>query len=160
MLNITTARCAGLVLALASIGALFQAEAGTGTKSASGEAQTYKQECSACHIAYPAGMLPPASWKRLMGDLSHHFGQDASLDAKTVATLSEWLVRNGGTLRHDPSPPPQDRITLSKWFLRQHGEVRAATWKRASIKGPSNCIACHAAADTGNFSERNVHIPR
>ena len=40
----------------------------------------YQQECAACHVAYPPGMLPAASWQRVMGNLSHHYGTDASLD--------------------------------------------------------------------------------
>ena len=34
----------------------------------------YTQECAACHLAYPPGLLPAASWQRLMGGLGKHFG--------------------------------------------------------------------------------------
>jgi len=37
----------------------------------------YAQECAACHLRYPPGMLPAASWQRLMGNLPRHFGADA-----------------------------------------------------------------------------------
>ena len=43
----------------------------------------YQQECAACHVAFPPGMLPADSWRRLMNDLPRHFGTDASLDAAT-----------------------------------------------------------------------------
>ena len=44
----------------------------------------YQQECAACHLAYPPGMLPAPSWKRIMGGLEHHYGTDASLDEASV----------------------------------------------------------------------------
>ena len=39
-----------------------------------------EEECSACHLAFPAAMLPSTSWSRLMSSLESHFGEDASLD--------------------------------------------------------------------------------
>ncbi len=118
----------------------------------------YQQECSACHIAYPPGMLPAASWQRLMNNLPHHFGTDASLDAASVQQLSAWLADNSaGRARAEP---PQDRITRSAWFVREHDEVPAAVWKRAAVKSPSNCAACHTRADQGDFNEHAVRIPR
>ena len=38
--------------------------------------QLTKNECSACHFAYPASMLPEASWKKIMESLENHFGED------------------------------------------------------------------------------------
>jgi len=121
---------------------------------------SYKAEFAACHIAYPPGLLPAAAWQRLMTQLPHHFGTDASLDAATVASLSTWLTANAAQGRRASPPPAEDRITRSAWFMREHDEVPAATWKRASIKSASNCMACHAGADRGDFNEHNVRIPR
>ena len=73
----------------------------------------YQQECAACHMAYPPGLLPAASWQRLMGTLPKHFGTDASVDAATLKTLSDHLAANAGSFKkvaRDPSPPPEDRI--------------------------------------------------
>ncbi len=39
-----------------------------------------KQESPACHTAYPPGLLPAASWRRIMGGLDRHYGSDASLE--------------------------------------------------------------------------------
>jgi Dihaem cytochrome c len=121
---------------------------------------SYKAECAACHIAYPPGLLPAASWQRLMTQLPHHFGTDASLDAATVAALSTWLSAHAAEGRRATPPPAEDRITRSAWFTRKHDEVPAATWQRASIKSASNCMACHTGADRGDFNEHNVRIPR
>lgn len=120
----------------------------------------YQQECAACHVAYPPGLLPAASWHRVVGSLSRHYGADASLDPATAKQLSAWLATNAGSLRRARDEPPQDRITQSAWFLRKHDEVPARTWKLPAVKSPSNCVACHARADQGDFDEHNVRIPR
>ena len=62
----------------------------------------YQQECAACHVAYPPGMLPAASWQRLIDNLPRHFGTDASLDAATVKNLSTWLAAHAGTGKRAP----------------------------------------------------------
>jgi mono/diheme cytochrome c family protein len=123
----------------------------------------YKQECAACHLAFPPGLLPAASWRRLMDNLPRHFGTDASLDAATLAQINGWLAAYAGTDRkvaRDPSPPPQDRITRAAWFVREHDEVRAATWALPAVKTAANCAACHTRADQGEFRERDIRIPR
>jgi len=121
---------------------------------------SYKTECAACHLAYPPGMLPAASWQRLLNGLPHHFGTDASLDPAVVKELSSWLSTYAATGRRAAQAPPEDRITRSAWFTRQHDEVPAATWQRASIKSASNCAACHTGAAQGDFNEHQVRIPR
>lgn len=119
----------------------------------------YQQECSACHVAYPPGLLPAASWQRLMGNLPNHFGTDASLDAPTVKELSAWLTAHAGSGRRS-AEPPQDRITRSAWFVHEHDEVDPAVWKSTAVKSPANCAACHTRADQGDFNEHSVRIPR
>jgi hypothetical protein len=119
----------------------------------------YRQECGACHVAYPARLLPADSWRRLMDDLPHHFGTDASLDPATRRSIAEWLALHAGSGRRAAEAPPQDRITRAAWFVHEHDEVPAATWKRASVKSPSNCNACHLQADRGDFDEHRVRIP-
>lgn len=120
----------------------------------------YKTECSACHLAYPPGLLPAATWQRVMSQLPRHYGTDASLDDATVKELSAWLSANAATDRRLRDAPPEDRISRSAWFIRQHDEVPATAWKRPAVKSASNCAACHTGADQGDFNERNVRIPR
>jgi mono/diheme cytochrome c family protein len=120
----------------------------------------YKQECAACHMAYPPGMLPAASWQRIMTGLDRHYGTDASLEAAQVQQVSAWLQANAGTYKRVREAPPDDRISRSAWFVRQHREVDAAVWKRASIKSAAQCAACHTQAEQGNFDEHQVRIPR
>lgn len=120
----------------------------------------YQQECAACHIAYPPGMLPAASWQRLMNNLQRHYGTDASLDPDAVKQISGWLTANAGTYKRVREEPPEDRITRSAWFVRKHDEVPASKWKHPQVKSASNCIACHTQADQGDFNEHRVRIPR
>lgn len=122
----------------------------------------YAQECSACHLAYPAGFLPAGSWQRVMGGLNKHYGTDASLDDASVKEISNWLKANAGTYKRVREEPANDRITQSAWFLRKHreGEVPANVWKRASVGSPANCAACHTNAAQGNFNENDIRIPK
>jgi hypothetical protein len=123
----------------------------------------YRAECSACHLAYPAALLPAASWQRLMAGLDRHFGSDASLDPATTRSIAAWLATNAGTykkVQREAAAPPQDRITRAPWFVREHDEVPAATWRRADVKSAANCAACHTRADEGDFSERHIRVPR
>jgi|SRR5579859_7128585 len=120
----------------------------------------YQKECAACHVAYAPGMLPADSWQRVVNNLPHHYGTDASLDPATVTELSAWLTANAGTWKRARETPPEARITLSAWFIHEHDEVPAATWKRPAVKSASNCAACHTRADQGEYRERDIRIPR
>ncbi len=122
----------------------------------------YQEECGACHLAYPPDLLPAASWKRVMLGLRAHYGVDASLESASLREISDWLNVRASTHRRTTEQPPQDRITKSGWFLRQHNarEVQPATWTLASVGSPSNCAACHRNAAKGSFSERDIKVPR
>ncbi len=120
----------------------------------------HQQECSSCHVAYPPGLLPAASWARIMGSLNKHFGTDASLDDASTREIAAWLKANAGSGRRGGEEPAQDRISKANWFVRQHDEVSSSTWKRASIGSAANCSACHAGAAKGDFNEHAVRIPK
>lgn len=119
----------------------------------------YSQECGSCHLAFPPGLLPAASWQRLMNDLPHHFGSDASLDAATVASLSRWLSEHAASGRRSAEPPPQDRITRAGWFVREHRKVPDVVWRLPSVRSPSACAACHSGAERGDFNEHGLRLP-
>ena len=121
--------------------------------------KSYQQECAACHLAYPPGMLPARSWSRVMTGLDKHYGTDASLDEATVKQISQWLQANAGTYKRVNEEPPQDRITRSAWFERKHRKIEPAVWKHASVKTAANCAACHTQAEQGNFDDDNLRFP-
>jgi len=120
---------------------------------------SYEAECASCHMAYPPGLLSEQSWKNVMSSLSKHFGTDASVDAKTQAEITNWLTKNAATRQKYSETAPENRITKTSWFIRKHDEVRPDVWKRAGIKSPANCGACHIDAAKGVFSENNIRIP-
>ena len=123
----------------------------------------YRQECAACHLAYPPGLLPAASWRRLKANFPHHFGTEAWVDEATLKQLSGWWVANAGAYKkvaRDPTSPPQDRTTRAAWCVREHDEVPPATWARPAVKSAANWAACHSRAEQGAFRELDIRIPR
>jgi mono/diheme cytochrome c family protein len=120
---------------------------------------SYTAECAACHTAYPPGMLPASSWQRIMKGLDRHYGTDASLDAKTVAEIGQWLQTHAGTYKRVAEAPPQDRLTQSAWFERKHRKIEAAVWQLPSVKSAANCAACHTGTEQGFFDDDHLQRP-
>lgn len=121
--------------------------------------EAYAQECGACHVPYPPGMLGEAPWRRIMAALGQHYGTDASLEAAPARQIEAWLQAHAGAYRRVREEPPQDRITRSSWYLRKHRDVEAATWQLPSVKSAANCAACHAGADRGLYDDDNLRYP-
>ena len=155
---VRTVRRSTALLALAC--ALPAAWADSREMPASAMLPVYKQECAACHMAYPPGMLPASSWSRMMQGLDQHYGTDASLDAAMVRQISTWLAAHAGTYKGVRGAPRPDRITQCSWVGRKHREVEPAVWKRAAVGSPANCMACHTRADHGDFDDDRVRIPK
>lgn len=120
--------------------------------------KAYANECAACHMAYPPGLLGAPAWGRMMGGLDKHFGSDASLDADTVRQLSMWLQANASR-RRDRQSPPEDRITTSQWFVHEHRQFTQQDWANPKVGGAGNCMACHQGADRYGFDEDTVRLP-
>jgi hypothetical protein len=120
----------------------------------------WQQECASCHLAFPPGLLPGASWRKVMSGLDKHFGVDASLSPQEAAEITDFLVKNASN-RWSANTAPA-RITDSAWFKSKHNEreIAPAVWKRAAVKSPANCLACHSGADKGNFDENSIKIPK
>lgn len=119
-----------------------------------------KTECSACHMAFPAGMLPARSWQAITGDLANHFGEDASLDAASVTAITDWLTANAAkpgsrVMRGIADTETPLRITETAWWTRAHqGEVNPAWFKDPKVGSKANCVACHGkGAEQGYFGD-------
>lgn len=131
----------------------------------------YLEECGGCHTAYAPGLLPARSWKKMMGELDHHFGEDASLDEAQRSAVEKAILplaadTPGATMLMRriasgiaPNEAPQ-RISGSPYFKYMHDEVPASFWKRPKIGSPANCGACHTRANEGRYFEREVSIPK
>lgn len=117
-------------------------------------------ECGSCHMAFPPGLLPAASWKKVMESLNKHFDTDASLPAADTQEITRYLTQYASN-RWTSSAAPL-RITESQWFKTKHsaGEINPAIWKRESVKSQANCVACHSAAAKGDFNEHSIVIPK
>ncbi|TRZ98084.1 MAG: cytochrome C [Rhodocyclaceae bacterium] len=124
----------------------------------------FEEECASCHMAFPPQMLHADSWRAMMGNLSRHFGSDASLDEKRRTAITDFLVAQSGGRKtgdtRDARGKPLLRITETARFEKKHREIAAATWQRASIKSPANCTACHARAAAGDYNEHSIRIPK
>jgi cytochrome c553 len=119
----------------------------------------YSSECAACHTAYPPQFLPAQSWKSIMGGLVNHYGVDASVSDDDLASLSSWLEAHAARSGKRSEAPPNNRITESRWFKKEHREIGPSVFARASIKSPSNCQVCHIFADKENFNDDDIRIP-
>lgn len=122
------------------------------------------KECSACHMAYPAGLLPARSWRAVMAGLSDHFGDNAELDPDVAARITDYLVANaadadgrgGRPMRATAAGETPLRITQTAWWTRKHerrNRVAPATLKRRGAAFPGDCKACHAGAENGLFDD-------
>ncbi len=142
------------LLGLASFATLAQSSVGL-----KGAPAAFNTECTSCHIGYAPGLTGEANWRGIMVGLDKHFGVDASIDDKSRQTISAWLISQAAKGSQYASASPEFRISKSKWFVRQHDEVSSKVWKRASVKSPANCSACHGGADKGDFDEDRVRVP-
>ena len=117
-------------------------------------------ECSACHLAYPAGFLPARSWIAIMATLDDHFGENAAVDEATRAEIEAYLVTNAadatgrisGMLRGVAPDTTPLRISELPWFIRAHSEEVSPQMKQKA-GSMANCTACHRAAAQGSFED-------
>lgn len=143
-------------------------------KSTSGVApvqnKKYTAECSSCHMAYPAGLLPARSWKKMMLTLDNHFDENAELDAQTLSELTQYLVDNSADksnyrrsqkiMRSLANEDVPLRIIETPYIRRKHDEIPQKMIKaNPKVASLSNCLACHRNAEKGSFSEREINIP-
>lgn len=122
-------------------------------------AALYATECGACHLAYPARFLPLRSWNALMGGLSSHFGEDASLSAEVRGVLLTWLASDAADLHRVRIPADQTplRITELSWFRGEHREAPAKVIRE--VGSLARCDACHTGARQGRYGESELVLP-
>lgn len=129
----------------------------------------YIEECGACHLAYPPGLLPAESWRATMAELADHFGENAELDDDVASHIANYLERNTPhkgqrsemrkMLRNLPDIPPT-RITQLPYFVHEHDEIpRRVLEDNPELGAMSQCASCHKDAERGIFDEDRVYIP-
>ncbi|WP_207062243.1 diheme cytochrome c [Motiliproteus sp. SC1-56] len=143
--------------------------AAAGASESSPAARRYVEECGSCHLAYPAGLLPAASWRALMNGLADHFGDNAELlpeDQQAIETYLLARAADRGAYRNrrfaagvrDGAVPL--RITELPYFRNEHDEINPR-WvaQNPEVGGFSQCDRCHQTAAEGRFDEDYVAIP-
>ena len=126
----------------------------------------YQEECGACHLVYPAKLLPEKGWNKILQNLDDHFGENAELENDTNQILQAYLAENSmqkGFLdrffKNFPEGAPT-RITKLSSFVRKHDEVPAKMVKdNPKVGSFSQCDKCHRGAARGDFEEDKVKIP-
>ncbi|RMF13674.1 MAG: cytochrome C [Gammaproteobacteria bacterium] len=133
---------------------------------------TWLEECGACHVAYPPGLLPARSWEKLLAPsaLEDHFGENAELDNETLNAIKAYALAHAAdnsiykrsrkvmaSIRPDETPL---RITETRYIRRKHSEIPEKYIKRNDKVGSlSNCDACHSEIQNGTFDDDTVIIP-
>jgi len=116
---------------------------------------TTRTECSACHTLYAPGFLPKRSWQTIMGDLSNHFGEDASLGEAARSEIENYMASQAPQdIRGLSSSQTPLRITELPWYTRRH-DARFVAYAEShpEVGTLSNCTACHRAAERGIFED-------
>ena len=54
----------------------------------------YADECGACHLAYPPGLLPSRSWRDIIAGLEDHFGENIVVDTQVKNEIILYLSSN------------------------------------------------------------------
>ncbi len=127
----------------------------------------YIEECGACHLAYPPGLLPVQSWQGIMSGLEDHFGESAETDADTASYVSNYLERVAlkkgepspvsKMLRNMPDDPPL-RITELPAFITAHDEIpKQLQVEKLPVGFLSPCADCHREAADGIFDKDRLH---
>jgi hypothetical protein len=130
----------------------------------------YVEECGSCHMAYPSGLLPSNSWRRIMAGLDDHFGDNAELDEQMTQQISDFLTSNAAdkskyrrsqqmmsAIRPSTGPAPM-RISENTYFKHEHDEIPGWVIKQSGATSLSHCNACHQRAEEGSFNEHEIFI--
>lgn len=134
--------------------------------------QDYIYECGACHIAYPAQVLPKRSWHKLTNNLYDHFGEDATTDKIPVEQIQAYLNANASDsenagkfrdfMKQIQSPAPV-RVTELRFWRLKHDRIIQKEDKMVlnnpDVESFSRCNACHEKAEQGEFDKQTVDIP-
>jgi hypothetical protein len=130
----------------------------------------WRSECASCHVLYHPALLPERSWRKMMGGLERHFGDNAKLDAATQKEITEFLATNAADrsssrraqkiAKSIPAAQTPLRASETDYFTHKHNEIRSEVWQRKAVGSKANCVACHADAAKGDFDEHKVRIPK
>ncbi|MDQ1299028.1 MAG: hypothetical protein QG558_1567 [Campylobacterota bacterium] len=122
-------------------------------------------ECASCHTLYPPTLLPRQSWVKLMGDLSNHFGDDASLEpADHRAILAYLLEHSAEGSKQEMSVKMMQTlenrdiiaITQTPFWKRTHRHIPVEAFQSDLVKSRANCKACHSDVEQGVIEDNAI----
>ena len=139
------------------------------------EQEIYQETCGECHMAYPAGLLPAASWKSLMSKqaVAEHFGEDLYLEDQERQQILRLLLQKAAHKRDTnklsrkfarsalDAPLPLIQISKTRYHQKKHEDIpKSWVLDNPDVLSFSNCSACHGdKAEQGLFNEDDVQIP-
>jgi len=120
--------------------------------------------CGECHMTFFPQMLPQATWSKIIGDLSNHFGEDATLDAATQAYVLKYHLDDSADVKSTRAAKkwmarvnlanPPTRIIDAPRFIKKHSDNDfTRMWDKKGVKSKADCIACHKDAERGIFED-------
>jgi len=120
------------------------------------------KECGDCHMAFAPETMTRVVWRKIMGDLSNHFGEDASLDAITVQHILAYHEANASDVSDTraamkwTADAPFSRLTEGARFIEKHADCGADVWTDPKVKSKSNCQACHKTMSTDGSTDADI----
>ena len=130
---------------------------------------TYAASCGTCHFAYQPGLLPARSWLKITNVPGSHAGGDLSVDTKAKVEIESYLIQNSAEkIQSRKSRKIIDsigesvptRISEVPYIKEKHRKIKQEVFLRKTIKSRGNCIACHKTAESGDYDDDNVTIPK
>jgi hypothetical protein len=130
---------------------------------------TYEKECGGCHFAYQPQWLPERSWRKLVGSLGQHFGDNAEIKGGARDAVLEYLVNNSAdhvdtwrsreVLEAIPRGETPTSITRVLYVGGIHGGFLDPNFKGTpQVKTLSQCPVCHIRAERGSFAWVNYTV--
>lgn len=160
-----------IVLAVMLLSAALAAQAATFARRDVGRNSnaTYEKECGGCHFPYQPGWLPERSWRRIMGSLRDHFGDNAELKVQDRDAVLAYLVANSAersrNLRSheimEAIAPGDTPISITKVLYVNgiHGGFLDPAFKgKPAVKTLAQCPVCHLRAENGWFGQVTYEI--
>ncbi len=130
---------------------------------------TYVKECGSCHFPYQAGLLPERSWRRIMGTLADHFGENAEVKVSERDAITTYLaagaadhaqnVRSREVMASLKDSDVPTRVTAVLYTGGIHGGFLDPKFLGIPrVKTLADCAACHPKAQQGRFVHRNYVV--
>ncbi len=125
----------------------------------------FVNECGSCHTLYPPTLLAKEGWNKLMGDLSNHFGDDASLDPADEQSIRGYLLAHSAetstqemSFKMVQSLEKRDMIAITQtpFWKKRHRHISEEIFKSDTVKSRANCKACHSDVEQGTIEDNAI----